>query len=273
MIRKITGLTLVLLVIFAINTQAQTQCKINNTFFQAGEEMSYDLYFKYGLINTKAGVSTLTTIAEKYDGKEALKMTLTAKSTGTIKKIFNLNDTLSCYLTKDLVPLAYIKNAEEGKDFTQERVKYTYNGNGVSINAKRYKNGDFKFDETITSKSCIYDMMSVVYYARTLNYSTMKKGDTSKIDFISGKKKVNMIIQYEGIERVEANDNRKYNCIKLTLSIMDDAFSDMKEAMKVYITNDNNRMPVRLDSKLNIGSTRAVLKSYKGNRYTVETGQ
>ncbi len=271
MIRKITGLTLILLSILSINAQAQ--CKINNTFFQAGEEMTYDLYFKYGLINTKAGISTLKTVAEKYDGKDALKMTLTARSTGTVKKIFNLDDTLSCYLTKDLVPLAYNKNAEEGKDYTQERVKYTYTGNGVSINAKRYKNGEFKFDETITSKSCMYDMMSVVYYARTLNYTSMKKGETSKVDFISGKKKVNMVIEYEGIETVEANDNRKYSCIKLTLSIMDDAFSDKKEAMKVYITNDNNRMPVRLDSKLNIGSTRAVLKTYKGNRYTVQTGQ
>lgn len=273
MIRKITTLTLILFSLLTMKVQAQSQCKINNTFFQAGEEMTYDLYFKYGLINTKAGISTLKTTAEKYDGKDALKMTLTAKSTGTVKKVFNLSDTLSCYMTKDLVPLAYFKNAEEGKDFTQEKVRYTYNSNGISINAVRYKNGEFKFDETLTSKSCIYDMMSVVYYARTLNYSTMKKGDTSKIDFISGKKKVNMIIEYEGIDKVDANDNRKYDCIKLTLSIMDDAFSDKKEAMKVYITNDSNRMPIRLDSKLNIGSTRAVLKSYKGNRYTVETAK
>lgn len=117
----------------------------------------------------------------------------------------------------------------------------------------------------------MYDMMSVVYYARTLNYSGMKKGETARVDFISGKKKVNMVIEYEGIETVEANDNKNYSCIRLTLSIMDDAFSDKKEAMKVYITNDNNRMPVRLDSKLNIGSTRAMLKSYKGNRYPVQT--
>lgn len=270
MTKKTIGLILITLLVFGIDTQAQ--CKINNSFFQAGEEMTYDLYFKYGLINTKAGVSTLKTTSEKYVGKDALKMTLTAKSTGAVKKIFNLNDTLSCYMTKDLVPLAYMKNAEEGKDNTQERVTYTYDKNGVSINAKRHKNGDFKFDETITSSTCMYDMMSVVYYARTLNYSSMKKGDTSKVDFISGRKKVNMVIEYDGIESVDGNDNRKYRCIKLILSIMDDAFSDKKEAMKVYITNDNNRMPVRLDSKLNIGSTRAVLKTYKGNKYTVQTG-
>ncbi|MDR1884499.1 MAG: DUF3108 domain-containing protein [Prevotella sp.] len=271
MMKRITGIMLVLLVLAGTQVQAQSMCKINNIYFQAGEEMTYDLYFRYGFINTKAGISTLKTSAEKYNNADAFKMTLLAQSIGAVRKLFSLNDTLSCYMSKDLAPLAYIKNAAEGKDYTQERVAYTYSGDKVSVNVKRHKNGDFKFNETLTSQSCIYDMMSVVYYARTLNYSTMKKGETAKVNFVSGRKKVNMIIEHGGIETVEANNDKKYSCIKLILSIMDDAFSDKKEAMKVYITNDNNHMPVRLDSKLNIGATQAMLKSYKGNRYPVKT--
>lgn len=268
MIKKIIGFIFMLSALFSLNANAQ--CKLNNTYFQAGEDLTYDLYFKYGIIYTKAGTSSLKTVSERYNGTDAYKMTLLAQSTGTVRKIFSLNDTLSCYTTKDLVPLAYIKDALEGKDYTQEEVRYTYTGSGgVSINTKRHKNGASRFNETITSNTCIYDMMSVVFYARTLNYSSMKKGDTSKVNFISGKKKVSMVIEYDGIESVEANDNKKYSCIKLVLGIMDDAFSDRKEAMKVYITNDNNRMPVRLDSKLNIGSTQAILKSYKGNKHPV----
>ncbi|SBW01450.1 conserved exported hypothetical protein [uncultured Dysgonomonas sp.] len=269
MVKKITGIIIMLSALFGLDANAQ--CKLNNTFFQAGEDLSYDLYFKYGIIYTKAGTSSLKTISEKYNGTDAYKMTLMAQSTGTVRKVFALNDTLSCYTTKDLVPLAYVKDAFEGKDYTKEEVRYTYAGNNVIIRAKRHKNGSFRFDETLTSSSCIYDMMSVVFYARTLDFSSMRKGQTTKTDFISGKKKVNMIIEYDGIETVEANDKNKYSCIKLVLSIMDDAFSDKKEAMKVYITNDNNRMPVRLDSKLNIGSTRAILKSYKGNKHPVST--
>lgn len=269
MIKKITGISIILSILFSLSINAQ--CKMNNSFFQAGEELFYDLYFKYGLINTKAGTSSLKTVSERYNNTDAFKMTLLAESLGTVRKIFSLNDTLVCYTTKDLVPLSYIKNAKEGKDYTQEKVHYTYNNSGVSINTKRTRNGLFKFDETINSKSCIYDMMSIVYYARTLNYTSMKTGETSKVDFISGKSKVNMIIEYQGTEIVEANDGKKYECIKLLLSIMDDAFTNKKEAMKVFITNDNNRMPVRLDSKLNFGSTRAVLKGYKGNKYPVKT--
>lgn len=266
---KKATIILILSVLFSLSIGAQ--CKLNNTFFQAGEELTYDLYFKYGIISKKAGTSSLKTVSERYNNVDAYKMTLLARSSGAVRKIFNLDDTLSCYTTKDLVPLAYMKNALEGDDYTVERVRYNYDGQGVTLNAKRTKNGKFRFDETIKSTSCIYDMMSVVFYARTLDYSGMRKGQTTKVDFISGKKKVNMIIEYDGIETVEANDDKKYSCIKLVLSIMDDAFSDKKEAMKVYITNDDNHMPVRLDSKLKIGSTRAMLKSYRGNKHPVKT--
>lgn len=265
-----------LLALIALTTQyASAQCKVENKYFQEGEELTYDLYFKWGLVNTKAGVSTLKTTLENYKGKSAYKMSLSAVSTGMASKVFTINDTLSGYTTKDLVPLAFRKNAKEGKDHTIEDMTYTYNPGGkIGVHTKRVKNGEQRFDEVINYTSCVYDMVSVVFYARTLDYSKMKEGDETRVDFISGKRKTYMIIEYQGIEEMKANDDKKYSCIKLVLSIMnanDKAFEDKEEAMKVYITNDNNRMPVRLDSKLNVGSTRAVLKSHKGTKYPVKT--
>ena len=91
------------------------------------------------------------------------------------------------------------------------------------------------------------------------------------VEFMSGKNKVKMVIEHDGTEKMKANDKNTYDCIKLILSISDDAFTNKEEAMRVYITNDKNRMPVRLDSQLKIGSTRAILTSYKGNKYPIGT--
>lgn len=273
MIRKAITIGVVLFTAISLNISAQ--CKVDNKYFQAGEELTYDLYFKWGLVNTKAGVSTLKTVSEKYNGRDGYKMSLVAKSSGMVDKVFSLNDTLSSYTTKDLTPLAFKKDAEEGKEHTIENMTYTYNSaGGVSVHTKRVKNGELRFDETINVNSCVYDMVSVVFYARTLDYSTMKKGDETRVDFITGKKKAYMVIEHAGIENVKANDGKTYSCIKLVLSVLNAnqlAFEDKEEAMKVYITNDNNRMPVRLDSKLKMGSTRAMLKSYKGVRHAVST--
>lgn len=269
--RRIFGL----LFIFAIASSMSVgaQCKIDNKYFQPGEELKMDLYFKYGLIYTKAGTSSLTMSNTTYNGVNAYKMTLMANSSGVVRKFFALNDTLISYTTRALVPLDFIKDAKEGSEYTQEQSTYTYSGGKTNIHTRRVKNGEQRFDEKLSFDGCVYDMISIVYYARTLDYSSMKKGDTKSVEFISGRKKGYMVIEHGGIEKVSANDDKKYECIKLVLSISDgnDSFSNKKEAMKVYITNDMNRMPVRLDSQLKVGSTRAILKSYKGNKYDVKT--
>lgn len=259
-----------ILVFILFNNDLSAQCKIKNDYFQAGEEMTYDLYAKFGPIHTKAGKSILSTTADKYNNTNVYKISLIAESTGNVQKLFTLNDTLISYMTKELVPLAYVKNAHEGKDNVHETVNYTYSAGGkIDINVKRHKNGEDKFDNNLTSNNCIYDMASVVMYARTLDYSKMKKGDDVDVEFMSGRKKVKMVIEHDGIENIKANNKVNYECIKLVLSISDDAFTNKQEAMRVYITNDKNRMPVRLDSQLKIGSTRAILKAYKGNKYPI----
>lgn len=263
-------ITTFILVFTFFNNDLSAQCKIKNDYFQAGEEMTYDLYAKFGPIHTKAGKSILSTTADKYNNTNVYKISLIAESTGNVQKLFTLNDTLISYMTKELVPLAYVKNAHEGKDNVHETVNYTYSAGGkIDINVKRHKNGEDKFDNNLTSNNCIYDMASIVMYARTLDYSKMKKGDDVDVEFMSGRKKVKMVIEHDGIENIKANNKVNYECIKLVLSISDDAFTNKQEAMRVYITNDKNRMPVRLDSQLKIGSTRAILKAYKGNKYPI----
>ncbi len=254
-----------IIVLFLSGIGINAQCKVENDFFQAGEELVYDMYFKYGIIYTKAGTSSMTVAEENYNNTNALKMVMIGNTKGFANKVFSLSDTLSSYTTKNLVPLAYIKNAHESGDHTIEKATYSYKGDKVIINVNRVRNDQLRFDEELTSDNCIYDMLSVVYYARTLDYSTMRKGDKVSIAFLSGRKMQNMNIEDHGTETVDANDGKKYDCIKLVLVINTDAFEDKKEAMKVYITNDSNRIPIRIESKLKVGSTRAILKSFKGN--------
>lgn len=259
-----------LVIVVCVQLNAQ-QCKVENICFQAGEELIYDMYFKYGLINTKAGRSSMTIFNEVYKGENVLKMQLIGNTRGVASKLISLSDTLTSFTTKELVPLAYEKNAHESGDYTIEKATYLYENSKTTIKTSRIRNQELRFDERLSSESCIYDMLSVVYYARTLDYSTMKKGDKVSISFLSGRRILNMDMENHGIEIVKANNDKKYNCIKLVLVINADAFEDKKEAMTVYITNDSNRMPVCIDSKLKIGSTRAILKSYKGTIYPVRT--
>lgn len=244
----------------------KAQCEVQNNCFKSGEVLTYDMHFKYGLIYTKAGFSTISVTDANYQGKAAYKATMIGKSSGAAKKIISVSDTICTYMTKNLVPLAYTKDAHEGKDHTIERATYDYSGGKIKARNINQRNGKLRYDTIHVAETCMYDVLSILYYVRTIDYSNAQKGDKSTISFFTGRRKVLMDIVYQGIEKISANDGNNYNCIRLSMLMNEDAFEDKDEAMRVYMTNDPNRIPVRIDSKLKIGSTRVVLKSYKGQR-------
>ncbi|MDH6353846.1 hypothetical protein M2132_000163 [Dysgonomonas sp. PH5-45] len=266
--KLINHIVLLTVMLIATGSQIMGQCKIDNTFLLAGETLQYDLYYKLGL-SPKAGWGTLRTVNTTYNGQNAYKMDLITASTGFARKIFSLNDTLTSYMSKDLSPLAYYKRAHEDDDFTDERMTYKYSGNTVSITSTRYKNGKLRFTKSFNANQCTYDMLSVVFYARSLDYSKMAKGTRSRINFLSGKTRQNMEIVYKGAETIKANDGRKYKCYKLVLITSDDAFKNQSEAMTIYISNDANRLPVRIDTGLKVGAIRVILKKVSGTRHPV----
>ncbi len=253
--------------LFAALQVASAQCKIENTFFKNGEVLTYDMYFKLGFTSTKAGKLSLSVEKGSYEGKGDHKMIFQSNTSGIANSLYAVHDTLYAYTTKDIVPMVYIKDAFEGSDYTEEELYYTYKSDGkVDVQTKRKKNGDFRFDEVQTADGCIYDIVSVVYYARTLDFMNMKKGDKTNINFISGRVMSNIEIEYNGTKRVKGNDGKRYDTSELSLKFVAGNEKD-KEMMKVFITNDKNRVPIEIHTNLKkMGSIKAVIKTQKNLR-------
>ena len=243
------------------------QTKIVNNAFQAGEKLTYDLYYKYGIINMKGGNATLNTESTTYNSTDAYKLTLHASTSGLIGSIYSIEDTLISYMDKNLVPLLFVKGADEMKDYRRERQIYKYQNGKTFIRTIRHRNGELSFDENIITDRCTYDMMSILAFARTLNYSNMQRGDNTQVQFITGKRLVNMYIRYLGKSSMKVNNGNTYNAIELSLMILDKAFVDQEEAMRVWITDDENKLPLQINSKLKIGEMRVVLKDISGNKH------
>lgn len=265
--RKKHLLTVIALLFSIVSFTLSGQTALKNNAFEAGEKLTYDLYYKYGILNMKGGKATLNTEGTTYKGSDAYKMTLHASTGGLIGSLFTVDDTLTSYMDKNLIPQLFIKGASEGKDYTRERQIYTYQNNNTSIRAIRHRNGKFIFDENISTDRCTYDMMSILAFARTLDYSNMQKGDNTQVQFITGKRLVNMYIRYMGASSLKVNNGKTYEAVELSLMILDKAFVDQEEAMKVWITNDDNKLPLQIYTNLKIGEMRSVLKDFSGNKH------
>lgn len=264
--KRTTRLNLLSLVMLFMAAGAVAQCEIMNNSFKSGENISYDLYFNYGLINSKAGSGSMTTEMVQYKGKSAYNIRMLLNTSGLVGSFYTVNDTLVSYIDMNLRPLLFTKNAFEGKDYSKEVQAFSYTNEGVKIRTNRVFNNKKRFDETLTTENCTYDYLSVLPLIRNLDYTGMKPGDHKQIQFVAGREIVNMTVNYNGTSKVKANDGKTYNTIQISMSIYDKAFKNKKEAISASLSDDENRVPIIINTHIKVGVIRAVMKNFSGLR-------
>jgi hypothetical protein len=257
--------TLLLLLVAAFPNYAQTDFLP----FQNGEELHYDIHYKYGLVMVKAGTGKYRINETTYNEKVAYKSSLDFKSTSFFDKIFKIRDTLNSYISApELVPLFHSRCVNEGNAHYKENI-WIYNQSDTysKVRVVREKNNTIRMDTILDANNLGYDIMSVIMFVRTLDYSAMEPGNSLQVTIFMGKDVINVIARYMGQSVLEKSDKIKYKAIKLNIDVADSAFKESKNSMEVWISDDKNKIPLKLKAKLKIGSGEASLSSFKNLKY------
>jgi hypothetical protein len=73
--------------------------------------------------------------------------------------------------------------------------------------------------------------------------------------------------RYAGQSIVEHGDNVKFKTKRFYMDIFDEAFTETKEAIEVWVSDDGNKIPIKIKAKLKIGSAEVKFRSISGNRH------
>lgn len=240
------------------------QCKLNNDFFSGKEQLDFDIHYEWGIISAKGGKAKLTTRSTTYKGTNTYKISLIGQTTGAVKKLFSVNDTLVSYVTtSDLSPRFYMKAAHEGKTDDYEEIHYTYPSGGTKARLIHFRNNTFRADTILTSKKCFYDPVSFLCYMRSLNLSNKGTGTTNNATILFTDEAFDVKITFKDVETIEIG-KEKINAEKYTFDIDGKAFENKKESLTLWLSHDKNRIPVKIKTKLKVGALEATLKKASG---------
>lgn len=221
------------------------------------ENLNYVISYKWGLIHKDAGEATLF-LKEVGD---VYKVGLTAKTKPWADRIFQVRDTLSGIIQKsDLRPLSYTKIAHEDSKYGKDEIKYKYQGNIVVGQCKRYKNkkGNVSTSEkTLTGSLPVYDMLSVFYYLRMVNYEQLTGGRPFKVTIFSGSKTEQMTIKFLGKESIKLKNKTKREAYHIRFNFTTDGKKKSSDDIDVWISTDSSHIPLYVVGKLPIGEVRA----------------
>ena len=221
------------------------------------ERLRYVIFYKWGLIHKDAGEATLSL---KTQGNN-YNIQLTAKTKPWADRIYQVRDTLKGVLrASDLKPLSYKKITHEKGEYKLDEISYSFSGNTTTAKAKRYRYKKGKPTVTENSFSAngpVYDMLSVFYYIRQLDFANFSNNKTYTATVFSGRKKETIKIRCLGKEKIKLKDKTEREAYHIKFSFTQNGGKKSSDDMETWISTDARHIPLYLVGKLPVGEVRA----------------
>lgn len=225
----------------------------------AGEVLSYRIH--YGFIT--AGNATLATTRTSYKGQPAFYVKGTGKTSGAAKAFFKVEDVYESYINENKEPLFYVRNVSEGS-YTQH-LQSTFNpaNNTLVLVDKKHTDRPAK---TVKVPNDVQDMLSCFYYLRSLPSESLKVGSVVRMNVWIDDELFPFQLKVVGTENLSTKFG-KINCLKIIPSVISGRVFKQKEGVTMWVTNDQNRVPVLIKAELAVGSLKASIDSYSNVKY------
>ncbi len=226
---------------------------MNNNAFQIGEKLKYRIH--YGVVS--AGYAELN--VEPTDivmhGNKLFHVVAKGRSTYGFDPFFKVRDTYETYIDQDaILPWMFFRDCYEGGYTVKQNVIFNHFANTAKSNK-----------QTISTPENVQDIVSVFYYARCIDFSNVKVGDFFNVSTHLDDEVFDMKFKYVGKAEVKT-DVGKIKCLKFLPILLQGRVFKNEEDMVIYVSDDENKIPVLVKAEVMIGSIKMTLNDYSGLR-------
>lgn len=218
------------------------------------EMLNYQIVFSWGMVWKHAGDATLS-IKKTSTGYQAQ---LTGKTRSWADKVYPVRDTLKCTLNSKLQPLRYEKLTHEKDYYARDLVEYSYNYSHTSAKCTRFR----KSGNTTTQLSAMcqaYDMLSVFYMLRDLDFAVLTASKPFTTVIFSGKEKEYLTIRYKGVEKVKMRDGSKREAHHVVFKFTQKGGKTSSDDLDAWLSTDEAHVPLLLQGALPVGKVKCYL--------------
>lgn len=220
------------------------------------EELVYNGYYNWGFLWVKAGKVEFTLKkSDKYP--DANQLLAVGYSLPSWDWIFTIRDTLvSHYNPETFIPYEFARKAHEGN--YHKTFDYTFNYQDSLILADIHRLGRYKRRDTILMQPATFDMLSVAWMARELDFDKYDKNDLIPIRLLIDDKIYDLYIRYLGTNKTKVAGRRQECYVFSPLLVEGDVFKG-GENMKIWVSKDEYRLPMMVEAKILVGSVKAII--------------
>jgi len=239
--------------LFFISSISYSQTKISA--FKNGEFLKYKL--SYGLIN--AGFATLEIENHFENETEMFHIIGKGWTTGMTDLFFSVQDNYETYFTKNSIqPYRFIRKIDEGGYTKDKETLFDFTNNSTTvIDHKRGKKKSFVIHDKVQ------DILSSLYYLRTIDFSDLKEGAIINIDMFLDDEVYPLQLILKAREVIKFN-KKKIKTLVFQPTVQEGRIFKSNESVTFWISDDLNKIPLKIKASILVGSIKAELIEYKG---------
>ena len=224
--------------------------KIQNSAFSVGERLAFSV--NYGFINAGDAVMAVSGY-DTVGGRRCYRVEFSVTSLESFAWVYKVEDHYLTYIDVDAIaPLKFEQHIREGtyrRDFIAEFDQANH--------IARTTEGEYPIPEYV------HDIMSAFYFVRTFHFSGYQPGQTTVLHNFYKDKSYELGVRFLGRQELEVEAGT-FKTVVVEPLVKEGGLFKSEGRIVIWLSDDDRKIPVRVNTKVVIGSIDVELKSYTG---------
>ncbi|MEZ5046020.1 MAG: DUF3108 domain-containing protein [Chitinophagaceae bacterium] len=238
---------------FATQAYAQTHCFLKNKTTQHGEKLTYKVYYTLAGAYINAGEAVFSNQLENWQNKTIYHLKGVGRTYSHYDWFFKVRDVYESFVdTATMQSFKFVRDVHEGSTRKYEHIMFNHKELRATTS-----NGLF------TISPCTQDVLSMIYFARNIDYSKYKAGDKIPYTLFIDDEVFHLYIKYVGTKQIKTPLGSFQTIVIKPLLVKGTIFSG-GENMTVYVSQDKHKLPLLIETSILVGKIKVYLTHTEG---------
>lgn len=236
--------------------------------FQAGEEMSFTMHYTWGMIDSDVGSATVSLDTVRFNGEKAFLCSVYGKTTRMYDLFFKVREDFKSWFSVDgLRPLKFTRDTFEGKYKAKNTYIYDWKAAEPHIIADVYSSSSGQRNLELPLTPCTFDLPALFFFARNIDMTKVEPGRRYPMTFAIDDDIYNVYFIFYGPEVIKVKGLGTVRTIRFAAKLLAGEVFTGEEDMMIWISDDDNRVPVYFEAPILVGTASGRMNGYSGLKY------
>jgi hypothetical protein len=236
--------------------------------FKSGERLTYVVRYDWGPIHLEVGSGRVSLDSTVLNGRKVFHGRIYGKSYKFYDIFFKVREGFDSWFTMDgLRPLKFIRDTHEGNYVAQDLYVYDWSPDNKHINANLSNTKHGQKSVSLSLTECTYDIPALFFMARNLDLTKVRQNVRYPMTFAIDDDVYNVFLVFQGSENRYVNGLGTVRTLKFGAGAIAGNVFTGKDMISLWISDDENRIPVYFEAPILKGVASGRLSSYSGLKH------